>query len=439
LREEGLKTFIDAGLSTEFVGYEKLEAISEVKGLLGTDGTAVEQLTAGEIGRFIVGKTPFYAESGGQLGDTGEITWAGGSAEVISTSLEGDAIILHEINVKKGSLSVGQEIALLVKTETRHETAAHHSATHLLQAALVEILGKHVKQAGSLVGPGRLRFDFTHFSPLSQNEIEAVEEKVNARIRADLSVETRILAKDEAIRAGATALFGEKYTDEVRVVAIGNCSMELCGGTHAKSSGEIGLFKILSENGIASGIRRIEALAGRAAFQYVQQICRRDGEISRILNTREEDILEKLEALLLSQKNMEKQISELSTRIASSALDGFWEKTIEIAGIKVLAIVIALDSSKTLRDVGDKVRDTLQSGVAVLGGVIEGKAAILAVVTKDLTGRIQAGELVSRIASIVGGKGGGRADMAQAGGPFGDKISEAIASVPEIITALLNQ
>ncbi len=439
LREEGMKTFIDAGLSTDFVGYEKLQAVSGVKGLLGTDGTVVERLAVGETGRLIVAETPFYAESGGQLGDTGEITWAGGRAEVISTSLEGDTIILHELKVQEGFLVTGQEVSLKVKSESRSEAAAHHSATHLLQAALVEILGNHVKQAGSLVGPGRLRFDFTHFSPLSQDEIEAVEENVNARIRADLSVETRILAKEDAIRAGATALFGEKYADAVRVVTIGDCSMELCGGTHAKSSGEIGLLKILSENGIASGIRRIEALAGKAALQHVQRVCRRDGEISRILNVKEEDILAKLESILHSQKNLEKQLAELSTRIASTALTGLLDKTVEIAGIKVLAMEITLDSSKTLREVGDKVRDSLQSGIAVLGGVIQGKAAILALVTKDLTGKIQAGELVGRVATIVGGKGGGRADMAQAGGPLGDKIHEAIASVPEIVASLLEK
>lgn len=439
LREEGVKALIDAGLSTVFVGYEVLQCVSVVQGLLDSGGSGAQELSVGQAGRLIVAKTPFYAESGGQVGDSGVITWTGGMAEVVSTSLEGDAVILHEIKIKEGSLKMGQEVSLTVSPESRRETAAHHSATHLLQAALVEVLGTHVKQAGSLVGPGRLRFDFTHFSPLSLGDIEAVEEKVNAWIRADSPVETRQLAREEAIRSGATALFGEKYSEEVRVVVIGEESMELCGGTHTKSSGEIGLFKILSETGIASGIRRIEALAGASALRYIQGVCRRDNELRRILNAREENVLTKIETLLQSQKTLEKQIAELSTRIASSNLSGLLDKAVEIEGVKVLAMEIALDSSKTLREVGDKIRDSLQSGVAVLGGVIQGKAAILALVTKDLTEKIQAGQLVAKVAAIVGGKGGGRDDMAQAGGPLGDKIHEAIAAVPRMVEGILGK
>jgi alanyl-tRNA synthetase len=437
LREEGIKSLIEAGVSTEFIGYDNLETVSVVKGLLDNDGNAVEKLSAGEKGRIVVARTPFYAESGGQIGDSGEIRWDGGRAEVSTTSLEGGVIVLHEGSIVDGSISIGQEVLMAVRAEDRNEAAASHSATHLLQAALVQVLGDHVKQAGSLVGPSRLRFDFTHFSQLSLEEIEKIEDIVNSRIRADFPVETRILAKEDAIREGATALFGEKYADDVRVVKIGDCSMELCGGTHTRSSGEIGLFKILSENGIASGIRRIEAIAGKAAFQHIQKVCRRDSEISRILNAKDDEMLVKVESLLQSQKNLEKQIAELSTRLASSNLGSLMDKTIYIKDVKVLAMELSLDNSKTLREVGDKVRDTLQSGVAVLGGTIQGKAAILAVVTKDLTERIQAGELVDRVAAIVGGKGGGRADMAQAGGPFGDKISEAVASVPQIVEAIL--
>jgi alanyl-tRNA synthetase len=215
--------------------------------------------------------------------------------------------------------------------------------------------------------------------------------------------------------------------------------MELCGGTHTRSSGEIGLFKILSETGIASGIRRIEAIAGQAAFLHVQNVCRRESEIARVLNVREDDILARIETMLQSQKTLEKQVAELSTRLASASLGSLLEKTIDVQGVKVLALELSLDSSRTLREVGDKVRDTLQSGVAVLAGKIDGKAAILALVSKDLTDRIQAGELVSRVAAIVGGKGGGRADMAQAGGPFGDKIAEAIGAVSEIVATILKK
>ena len=437
LREDGVKTLIEAGIATEFVGYDCLEIESAIKGLIDGEGESVGKLSAGDSGKVIVATTPFYAESGGQVGDSGVIRWPNGKAEVKTTSLEGEAVVLHDAVIVQGELAVGQKVTLTVTSDGRKEVAAHHSATHLLHAALTQVLGDHIKQAGSLVGPGRLRFDFTHFSPLSQEEIERVEDIVNGQIRADFPVQTRILAKEEAIRAGARALFGEKYADDVRVVNIGEVSMELCGGTHAGSSGEIGLFKILSESGIAAGIRRIEAVAGRTAFEYVRKVCRRDTEIGRLLNAREDEVPAKIMTLLHTQKQLEKQIADLSTRLASTRLDGMLDKTIDIAGVKVLAVELSLDSARTLREIGDKVRDLLPSGVAVLGGVIEGKAAILALVSKDLTGRIQAGDLARQVAVIVGGKGGGRPDMAQAGGPLTDKIGEAIASVPMVVGTIL--
>jgi alanyl-tRNA synthetase len=437
LREDGVKTLLEAGIATEFVGYDCLEIESAIKGLIDGEGESVGKLSAGDSGKVIVATTPFYAESGGQVGDSGVIRWPNGKAEVNTTSLEGEAVVLHDAVIVQGELAVGQKVTLTVASGGRKEVAAHHSATHLLHAALTQVLGDHIKQAGSLVGPGRLRFDFTHFSPLSQEEIERVEDIVNGQIRADFPVQTRILAKEEAIRAGARALFGEKYADDVRVVNIGEVSTELCGGTHAGSSGEIGLFKILSESGIAAGIRRIEAVAGRTAFEYVRKVCRRDTEIGRLLNAREDEVPAKIMTLLHTQKQLEKQIADLSTRLASTRLDGMLDKTIDIAGVKVLAVELSLDSARTLREIGDKVRDLLPSGVAVLGGVIEGKAAILALVSNDLTGRIQAGDLARQVAVIVGGKGGGRPDMAQAGGPLTDKIGEAIASVPMVVGAIL--
>ncbi|KGO35742.1 alanyl-tRNA synthetase [Desulfobulbus sp. Tol-SR] len=437
LREDGVKTLLEAGIATEFVGYDCLEIESAIKGLIDGEGESVGKLSAGDSGKVIVATTPFYAESGGQVGDSGVIRWPNGKAEVNTTSLEGEAVVLHDAVIVQGELAVGQKVTLTVTSGGRKEVAAHHSATHLLHAALTQVLGDHIKQAGSLVGPGRLRFDFTHFSPLSQEEIERVEDIVNGQIRADFPVQTRILAKEEAIRAGARALFGEKYADDVRVVNIGEVSTELCGGTHAGSSGEIGLFKILSESGIAAGIRRIEAVAGRTAFEYVRKVCRRDTEIGRLLNAREDEVPAKIMTLLHTQKQLEKQIADLSTRLASTRLDGMLDKTIDVAGVKVLAVELSLDSARTLREIGDKVRDLLPSGVAVLGGVIEGKAAILALVSNDLTGRIQAGDLARQVAVIVGGKGGGRPDMAQAGGPLTDKIGEAIASVPMVVGAIL--
>jgi alanyl-tRNA synthetase len=437
-RQEGLRELIEIGSASQFIGYDFLEAKSEIVALIDSEGKSVESLTEGQRGKIVVARSPFYAESGGQVGDMGEICWAGGKAEVVGTSVEGDTLIIHDAGIASGTLSPGMEVVLKVDQSHRREVTAHHSATHLLHAALSQVLGDHVKQSGSLVGPQRLRFDFTHFSPMTDDQIEMVENLVNNQIRKNISIDTRVLAKDAAIRDGATALFGEKYADDVRVVKIGEFSMELCGGTHAESTGQLGLFKILNESGIAAGVRRIEAVAGKAALQYFQKVCRLSTRLARLVNVREEEIEEKIESLIQIQKQLEKQVADLSTRLASAHLGELMSKMMDIQGVKVLALELTLDSSKTLREVGDKVRDLLPSGVAVLGGVVDGKAALLSLVSRDLTGRIQAGVLAGQVAAIVGGKGGGRADMAQAGGPNAHKLAEAIAKVPSIVEAMLN-
>jgi alanyl-tRNA synthetase len=287
------------------------------------------------------------------------------------------------------------------------------------------------------VGPDRLRFDFTHFSPLTEMEIREVESLVNQEIRLNVPVETTVQSREEAIQGGATALFGEKYDAHVRVVAMGDFTRELCGGTHVRASGDIGLFKILSESGIAAGVRRIEAIAGRAAFDYVQRICSQQQRLAELLNARSDEIVDKVEGLLGNQKRLEKQLGELAAQLASSDLDAILQGAIEVDGIKVLAAEIALDNPKTLREVGDKVRDGMGSGIAVLGGAVGDKVALLAIVSKDLTARVKAGDLVGRVAQVVGGKGGGRPDMAQAGGPMIDKLTEAIRQVPDVVSGLL--
>jgi len=436
LREDGVKKLLESGKKTDFVGYEKLSVDTVVEALLDTDGHERSTLTAGSGGKLYAPLSPFYAESGGQVGDRGMVSWEGGKASVVSTMAEG-ALIFHEIEVEVGDLAVGRQITLSVGKGLRLETAANHTSTHLLQAAMKQVLGDHVKQAGSLVGPQRLRFDFTHFSPVLPEEIFEIERLVNERIRANQTVDTRVLARDEALKEGATALFGEKYGETVRVVSIEGFSKELCGGTHVHATGDIGVFKIVSETGIASGVRRIEALTGRAAFEYLQNVNRRETELASLLNVPVEDIAAKIKNLLTNQKNLEKQIARLSTRLASSDLDDLLKKAVDIAGIRVVAAEIPLDSAKTLREVGDKVRDGLDSGVAVLGGVIKNKVALLAIVTKDLTSKISAGDVVARVASVVGGKGGGRPDMAQAGGDRVDKLGEAIRSVPTQISQIL--
>jgi alanyl-tRNA synthetase len=435
---EGVKSLAAEGKKTEFIGYDESTACTRVEGLLNKAGERVAVLSSGESGRLYVGKTPFYAEAGGQIGDCGGLTWAGGSGKVTGTSVEGEKIVLHAIEIVEGELREESEVTLSVEKKRRRSIAAHHSATHLLQAALRKVLGDHVKQAGSLVGPDRLRFDFTHFSPLSPEEIETVEYLVNEEIWENTRVATEILSKEDAIKGGATALFGEKYEENVRVVSMAHFSKELCGGTHVQAAGEIGVFKIQSEGGIASGVRRIEAVAGRAAFAEVQSLSRRERLTGALLNAGSPDeIVGKVEVLVKNLKSMEKQVADLSQQLASSDLDSVFDNAVIINGIKVIGAEIPLDSPKTLRDVGDKVRDSLGSGVAVLGGTINGKAALLAIVSSDLTSRIKAGALVNSVAKIVGGKGGGRPDMAQAGGPMFDKLSEAIKSVPGAVKQLL--
>jgi alanyl-tRNA synthetase len=436
LREDGVKKLLESGKKTDFVGYEKLAVDTVVEALLDADGHDVETLTVGGMGKLYAPVTPFYAESGGQVGDMGAVSWQGGKAAVISTMAEG-ALIFHEIRVDEGSLGIGRRINLSVGERLRLETAANHTSTHLLQAAMKRVLGDHIKQAGSFVGPQRLRFDFTHFSPVLPEEIAEIERLVNERIRANHPVDTRVLAREEALKEGATALFGEKYGETVRVVAVEGFSKELCGGTHVRATGDIGVFKIVSEGGIASGVRRIEALTGRAAFEHLQTVSQREAELASLLNVPADDIAGKVKNLLANQKNLEKQVSQLSTRLASSDLDTLMKNALDVAGIRVIAAQIPLDSAKTLREVGDKVRDGLDSGVAVLGGVIKNKVALLAIVTKDLTSKISAGDVVAGVAAVVGGKGGGRRDMAQAGGDRVDKLGEAIRSVPAHISRIL--
>ncbi|MDD3619256.1 MAG: DHHA1 domain-containing protein, partial [Desulfobulbaceae bacterium] len=304
-------------------------------------------------------------------------------------------------------------------------------------AAMKRILGDHVKQAGSLVEEERLRFDFTHFSPLAGEEIRAIEEAVNAKIRENIPVATAVQNRDQAIAEGATALFGEKYGDEVRVVSVGDFSKELCGGTHVKATGEIGFFKIIAETGIAAGVRRIEAVTGARAVAWVQDMVDRSNEVAAALGAPLPAAADKIRSLLRQQKELEKKVAGLTARLALADMDQLLRQAVEVDGVRVVAAELPLDSPKTLREIGDRVRDAMGSGVAVLGGVLNGKAALLALVSKDLTGRIKAGEVVNGAAKIVGGKGGGRPDMAQAGGPRGDKVSEAIRRVPDVVRHIL--
>ena len=437
LQDEGVKALGEAGKKAKFLGYEGLEGKSRVEGLLSEDGVTLESLQAGEKGKLFVSATPFYAEAGGQMGDCGEVVWQGGKALVTGTNSEGDGIILHDVTVKEGTLTRDTEVELLVNSEDRKATAANHTATHILHASLQKILGDHVKQSGSLVGPERLRFDFTHFSQVTREELSQIEKLVNEQIRLNTVVKTELLSKDEAISQGATALFGEKYDDDVRVVSLGDFSKELCGGTHVGATGEIGFFVVLSEGGIAAGVRRIEALTGDAALNYIQKLMASQAQLGDMLSCKVDEIVSKVEGLLDTIKEADKKIEQLASQLTSSGLDDLFNNSTEVAGVKLIAAEVALDNPKALRDLGDKIRDNFDSGIAVIGGKVGEKAALLAIVTKDLTEKVKADQIVNEVAGIVGGKGGGRSDMAQAGGTMPDKLGEAIAAVPGIVENLM--
>ncbi|MCI5161019.1 MAG: alanine--tRNA ligase [Candidatus Electrothrix sp. AX5] len=434
----GLIALLEQGKTTEFLGYTMTSAESVVEWIIDGQGELVQEASAGAEVQIYCPQTPFYAESGGQIGDCGVISWDGGTFAVQETKAAAEGLVLHSGTVSQGTVTIGQKVTLQVD-EQRTATALNHTATHLLQAAMQEILGDHVKQAGSLVRADRLRFDFTHFSPVSPEEIRAIEQLVNREIRRNTPVETAVLSKEAAIADGATALFGEKYGDEVRVVSIPNFSKELCGGTHTGATGDIGLFKIISESGIAAGVRRIEAVTGQAAVDWLQRLAEQADGLGQLLSGSFDDAQAKVKALLQRQKELEKEIAALNASKALGSLDALLAGAVEINGVQLICGQLPLDSPKTLRDIGDKVRDKMTSGVTVLGGEFGGKAALLALVSKDLTGRIKAGQLVKEVAALVGGKGGGRPDMAQAGGPMADKLPEAIKAVPGIVRSLIGE
>jgi len=431
----GVITLLEQGKQSEFVGYDSRTAQSVVEAILDDQGNLVDEAGPGRQVQLFCPRTSFYAESGGQVGDRGVISWDGGSFSVQSTKAAAEGLVLHSGVVEEGTLTIGQQVFLQVD-DSHTATALNHTATHLLHAAMKQILGDHVKQAGSLVRPDRLRFDFTHFSPVTGDEIRAIEQLVNDQIRKNIKVSTEVISKEAAIADGATALFGEKYGDEVRVVTIEGFSKELCGGTHTGATGDIGLFKIIAETGIAAGVRRIEAVTGKAAVNWVQDLAAKTDALCQVLSGSLDDAVDKVSGLLKRQKELEKEVSALTASMAMSDLGSLFTGATEVDGIRVISGQVTLDSPKTLREIGDKIRDKMESGVAVIGGEFGGKAALLALVSKDLTDRIKAGQLVKEVAAFVGGKGGGRPDMAQAGGPMADKLPEAIKAVPGIVARL---
>jgi alanyl-tRNA synthetase len=431
----GVKKLVAEGHKSAFVGYKTHRAHSDIRGLIDHRGEPADRAGQGENVSIFCPETPFYAEAGGQIGDQGEIIGPNGMARVIDTVVVAEGVVLHEAEVLQGTLSSGDPVELKVMEGRRQRIACNHSATHILHAAMKTVLGDHVKQSGSLVTPERLRFDFTHFSSITPEELQTIERIANEEIRANTPLHTELLNREEAIKSGAVALFGEKYGDKVRVVSIGGFSRELCGGTHVRATGEIGLLKITSEASIAAGVRRIEAVTGPEAFNILQKQEMQMATLANLLKVPVENLEARVEKLLSANKDLEKEVSRLTARLTLGDIDGIISKAKMVGNARVVVSRVFLDSPKTLRDLGDKIRDKLGSGIVVLGGEYQGKAALLVMVSKDLTGTYKAGNIIKDISSLVGGSGGGRPDMAQAGGPNPDKLDDALGAASAIIAA----
>ncbi|MGV8079147.1 MAG: alanine--tRNA ligase [Syntrophales bacterium] len=421
------------GITTNFVGWEAVtEADSYVTAILKKDDR-VEVLEEGENGEIFVAQTPFYGEKGGQIGDTGVIEGPGFLFEVWDTQTPVEDVLTHIGKLKKGRIRVGDEVTLRVDLETRRATEAHHSGTHILNAALRAVLGDHVKQSGSLVNPERLRFDFTHFSRIDEEEMKRIETIANSHIRGNYPVVTAVLPKEEAMKTGAAAVFDEKYGDQVRVIRMGDVSAELCGGTHVLRTGDIGLLKVVGESSVAAGVRRIEAVAGREAVKYVEQVEEELKKTAELLKTGHAEVSDRVEKLLKHQRDLEKEIEALKGKLAAKDSADLMDRVREIKGIRVLAAQVDAPDVKTLRDFGDKVRDKLGSGIILLGSRLGDKAMLLCMVTKDLAGKYHAGNIIKELAPVVGGSGGGRPDMAQAGGPKPENIGQALEKIGELL------
>ncbi len=412
---------------TEFLGYDGTEAASEIVSLY-KEGEPVDSLTAGETGAVILSRTPFYAESGGQIGDRGILVSEGRLFHVGDTQKNGKANV-HFGDVEQGELKRGDTVEAVVDADRRQAIRLNHTATHLMHAALRRTLGDHVMQKGSLVAPDRLRFDFSHYEGVTEEQIQEIENLVNDEIRRNVAAVTDEVSYDEAIESGAMALFGEKYGEKVRVLRLGDFSVELCGGTHAERTGDIGVFKITSEGGVASGVRRIEAVTGKAAMDWIATNQRTLGELAGMLRSQPDKAAAKVEQVLRRTRELEKELAAARQAIAIGTANDHFDSVQEIAGIKVLATRMDGADAKTLRDAIDKFKDKLQSAVVVLGSVDGDKVRLAAGVTKDNIDRIKAGDLIKPVAEQVGGKGGGRADFAQAGGTDAAALDQALESV----------
>ena len=419
-----------SGQQTKFHGYTALKHEGQILAIY-KQGSNVDFIEAGDKAVIVLDQTPFYAESGGQVGDCGELLAGNGTLSVSDTQRIQANVFGHHGILRSGRLVIGDKILAEVNPLTRANTANNHSATHLLHAALRQVLGQHVTQKGSLVDANRTRFDFSHHSPVTADELRQIENLVNEQIRHNQPVETQLMKYDDAIKHGAMALFGEKYADEVRVIGMGEFSVELCGGTHVAHSGNIGFFKIISESGVAAGIRRVEAITGKAAVEYAQQRDAQLLDIASVLKASPQEVTQKLTQFIDNVRHMEKELARLKSKLASSQSDELAEQVRVVQGIKVLAVCLEGANAKALREALDKFKNKLKSCIVVLASTEAGKITLIAGVTADLTEKVKAGELVNFVARQVGGKGGGRADMAQAGGTQPDNLPTALESVAD--------
>jgi alanyl-tRNA synthetase len=426
----------EVGITSAFSGYETLETRSPVRALL-VHGERVGEARDGDAVEVVLAETPFYGESGGQAGDRGSISGDGFHVHVETSIKPFPDLILCRGTVTRGVVREGDAAWARVESGERFATAQNHSATHLLQAALREVLGDHVKQAGSLVAPDRLRFDFTHFAPMTRQEIREVERRVNEWVQENHSVGVSEESFEQAVAAGVTALFGEKYGDSVRVVRMGEVSAELCGGTHAGHTGDVGFFKILSETGIAAGVRRIEAATGDRAAAHVNALEDRLAQVAEMTRGTPEDAPDRVRRLIDRVRNLEREVTALRGQMAGGAARDILASARDVKGVRVLATRVPAQDPKALREFADGLRDRMSSGVLALGAEADGKALILVAVTKDLVGRVKAGDLIKPLAEAVGGRGGGRPDLAQAGGADPGRLDDALAGFVKEVEARL--
>jgi alanyl-tRNA synthetase len=423
---------------TPFVGYEQVSATARIEGLF-VGGEETQDAGEGEEVMVFLSDTPFYAESGGQVSDVGVLKTSRAEARVLEVKKGVTGTLYHRVQVMTGVLHVGETVEAEINGYERQAISRHHSATHLLQTALRTVLGEHVQQAGSLVTPERLRFDFTHFSPMTSDGLRAVEGLINEAVLKNMPIQATEMSLKEAKFSGATALFGEKYGETVRVVRMGMFSQELCGGTHVKDTGEIGLVKILSEGGIGAGLRRIEAVAGLEALAYLRTLDEQVMEVAQILKAQPSDVGKRVNGLMAQVKDLEREIGQLQAKLGKNEAEGLLKGVEEIEGIQVIAAKVHVSDMEGLRQMADLLRVKLKTGVIVLGAVSEGKVNLVTVVSPTGLSGLHAGQIIKEVAKITGGSGGGRPDMAQAGGKDPSKLGEAIDRGPTILRGFLKK